>query len=83
MNLIEGYGQTEGTGVTTLSPECRVKFGRVGQAIKGADMKIADDGFSMITDRKKEIIVTAGGKNITPSILRTSSKPASISMMPW
>lgn len=115
MNLIEGYGQTEGTGVTTLSPEDRVKFGCVGQAIKGTDIKIADDGeilvrspgvfkgyykdeastlktvingwlytgdvgkidedgFLMITDRKKDIIVTAGGKNITPQYIENKLK---------
>jgi len=115
MNLIEGYGQTEGTGVTTLSPEGRVKFGCVGQVIKGTDMKIAEDGeilvrspgvfkgyhknetstlktvidgwlytgdvgkidkdgFLMITDRKKDIIVTAGGKNITPQYIENKLK---------
>jgi long-chain acyl-CoA synthetase len=115
MNLIEGYGQTEGTGVTTLSPEGRVKFGCVGQAIVGTQIKIADDGeilvqspgvfkgyykneastlktvvdgwlctgdvgkldadgFLMITDRKKDIIVTAGGKNITPQYIENKLK---------
>jgi len=115
MNLIEGYGQTEGTGVTTLSPEGRVKFGTVGQALEGTDIKIADDGeilvksggvfkgyyksddatqetiidgwlytgdvgeiddqgFLKITDRKKDIIVTAGGKNITPQYIENKLK---------
>jgi long-chain acyl-CoA synthetase len=115
MNLIEGYGQTEGTGVTTLSPEGRVKFGTVGQALPGTDIKIAEDGeilvkspgvfkgyykgeeataltiqdgwlltgdvgeldtdgFLKITDRKKDIIVTAGGKNITPQYIENKLK---------
>ena len=106
VNLVEGYGQTEGTGVTTTSEIGRVKFGSVGMPLKGVEIKIADDGeilvnspgvfmgyfknpkstaetivdgwlhsgdvgtidedgFLTITDRKKDIIVTAGGKNIT------------------
>jgi len=115
MNLIEGYGQTEGTGVTTLSPEEKTKFGTVGIALKGIDIKIAEDGeilvrspavfkgyyksekataqtiiddwlytgdvgeidtdgFLKITDRKKDIIVTAGGKNITPQYIENKLK---------
>ncbi|MCD4741720.1 MAG: long-chain fatty acid--CoA ligase [Desulfobacteraceae bacterium] len=115
MNLIEGYGQTEGTGVTTLSPENKTKFGTVGIVLKGIDIKIAEDGeilvkspgvfkgyyksdeataetivdgwlltgdvgeidkdgFLTITDRKKDIIVTAGGKNITPQYIENKLK---------
>ena len=44
MDLVEGYGQTEGTGVTTASPQGKVKFGTVGPALKGVDLKIAGDG---------------------------------------
>lgn len=115
MNLIEGYGQTEGTGVTTLSPEKGAKPGTVGRALEGVSIKIADDGeiliqspgvfkgyyksdaattetlsegwlltgdvgeldadgFLKITDRKKDIIVTAGGKNITPQYIENKLK---------
>ncbi len=115
INLIEGYGQTEGTGVTTLSPEEKTKFGTVGIPLKGVDVKIAEDGeilvkspgvfqgyyksdkataetivdewlltgdvgeidsdgFLTITDRKKDIIVTAGGKNITPQYIENKLK---------
>ncbi|RPJ18292.1 MAG: long-chain fatty acid--CoA ligase, partial [Desulfobacteraceae bacterium] len=44
VNLIEGYGQTEGTGVTTMSRIGRVKFGTVGPPLPGTEIKIADDG---------------------------------------
>jgi long-chain acyl-CoA synthetase len=115
VNLIEGYGQTEGTGITALSSSGNVKFGTVGKAVSGAEIRIADDGeilvkspgvfkgyfqkphatkealkdgwlysgdvgeldadgFLKITDRKKDIIVTAGGKNITPQYIENKLK---------
>jgi long-chain acyl-CoA synthetase len=115
MNLIEGYGQTEVGGVICLSPVGRVKFGTVGPALKGAEIKIANDGeilmkspgvfmgyfrnpestaetikdgwlysgdvgeidadgYLKITDRKKDIIVTAGGKNIAPQFIENKLK---------
>lgn len=115
INLIEGYGQTEGTGVSTLSRENKAKFGTVGQALEGVQIQIApdgeilvkspgvfkgyyksesttketiingwlctgdvgeldQDGFLKITDRKKDIIVTAGGKNITPQFIENKLK---------
>ena len=115
VNLVEGYGQTEGTGVTTVSRPGRVKFGAVGPPLTGLEVKIADDGeilvkspavfkgyfknpqataetlvdgwlhsgdvgeldedgFLKITDRKKDIIVTAGGKNITPQYIENKLK---------
>ena len=115
VNLVEGYGQTEGTGVTTTSEIGRVKFGSVGLPLKGVEIKIAndgeilvkspgvfmgyfknpeataetivdgwlhsgdvgtidEDGFLTITDRKKDIIVTAGGKNITPQYIENKLK---------
>ncbi len=115
VNLVEGYGQTEGTGVTTTSKIGEVKFGTVGVPLEGVQIKIADDGeilvkspgvfkgyfknpaataetivdgwlysgdvgeidedgYLKITDRKKDIIVTAGGKNITPQYIENKLK---------
>ncbi len=118
VNLIEGYGQTEGSGVTTASRIGRVKFGTVGPPLTGVEVKIAEDGeilvkspgvfkgyyknpedtaetikdgwlfsgdvgeidedgYLKITDRKKDIIVTAGGKNITPQYIENKLKASS------
>ena len=115
INLIEGYGQTEGTGVTCTSQEGRAKFGTVGTPVPGTEVKIAEDGevlvkspgvfagyykneaataetlregwlysgdvgemdpdgYLKITDRKKDIIITAGGKNISPQYIENMLK---------
>lgn len=115
VNLIEGYGQTEGAGVTCISRSGKIKLGYVGPPLTGAELKIAADGeillkspgvfkgyfknpeataeaikdgwlhsgdvgeidadgFLKITDRKKDIIVTAGGKNITPQYIENKLK---------
>ena len=113
--ILEVYGQSEDCGPTSFNRPDRFRFGTVGPAIPGVEVKIAEDGeilvkgpnvflgyykeeeataetlkdgwlcsgdlgafdkdgFLMITGRKKEIIITAGGKNITPKNIESSLK---------
>jgi long-chain acyl-CoA synthetase len=109
--VFEGWGMTETTSLGTLNLPDAFKFGTIGRAICGVDVRIADDGeieiageillkeywrnpeataetltddgylrtgdlgsidadgFVTITGRKKDIIITAGGKNLTPANL--------------
>ncbi len=117
LNLIvlEVYGQSEDSGPTSFNTPSRYRFGSVGPALPGVEVKIAEDdeimvkgpnvfmgyykdkeatdstlsdgwlhsgdlgafdqdGFLNITGRKKDIIITAGGKNITPKNLEAAIK---------
>ncbi len=112
----EGYGQTENTAVATYTPAEDVRIGKVGKALPGVEIRIADDGeiltrtpgnflgylkdpdataatldadgwlhtgdigeldaagFLTITDRVKDLIITAGGKNVSPSEIENQLK---------
>jgi long-chain acyl-CoA synthetase len=114
--ILEGYGLTECTTAATVNRPSRFRFGTVGPALPGAELRIADDGevliktdtifagyykdekatrevlpgdgwlrsgdlgeidedgFVTITDRKKDILVTAGGKNVAPQNLENALK---------
>jgi long-chain acyl-CoA synthetase len=113
--VLEGYGMTETATAATISTAEHHRFGTVGRALPGVEMKIADDGeilvkgpnifqgyhnqastsFGAVTDgwlhtgdlgtidedgylsitgRKKDIIITAGGKNLTPANIENDLK---------
>jgi long-chain acyl-CoA synthetase len=113
--VLEGYGMTETSTVSTTQTVDRFKLGTVGFAIPGSEIRIAEDGevllkgphifqgyykmedeswgtivdgwlhtgdlgsldedgFLTITGRKKDIIITAGGKNLTPANLENDLK---------
>lgn len=56
--LFSGYWDNPAATAESFTPDGFYKTGDIGT--------IDHDGFISITDRKKEIIVTAGGKNIAP-----------------
>ncbi len=113
--ICEVYGQSEDTGPTTMNHFGATKFGTVGPAFPGVEVKLADDdeilvkgrnvfmgyyknpaatatdlkdgwlhsgdlgsidkdGFISIIGRKKEIIITSGGKNVAPKNIEAALK---------
>ncbi|MDX6510993.1 MAG: long-chain acyl-CoA synthetase, partial [Gaiellaceae bacterium] len=116
--ILEGYGLTECTTAATVNRPHRFRFGTVGPALPGVELRIEDDGellirsdtvfagyfrddeatrevltadgwlrsgdigridedgFLTITDRKKDILITAGGKNVAPQNLENALKTA-------
>jgi long-chain acyl-CoA synthetase len=114
--ILEGYGLTECTTAATVNRPTRFRFGTVGPALPGVELRVAEDGellirsdtifagyyrdaaatrdvlgddgwlrsgdiasidadgFVTITDRKKDLLVTAGGKNVAPQNLENALK---------
>jgi long-chain acyl-CoA synthetase len=113
--VLEGYGMTETATAATTSTVENHRFGTVGRALPGVELKIAEDGeilvkgpnifagyhnnadasfgaveqgwlhtgdlgaldedgYLSITGRKKDIIITAGGKNLTPANIENDLK---------
>jgi long-chain acyl-CoA synthetase len=118
--IVEGWGLTECTTAASVNRPNRFRFGTVGPALPGFEVRtdgdgellirsetlfagyykdeeatrevlgddgwlrsgdlgeIDEDGFIRITDRKKDILVTAGGKNVAPQNLENALKTAQL-----
>ncbi|MFE2421787.1 AMP-dependent synthetase/ligase [Streptomyces hokutonensis] len=59
--VFRGYWDPHGDGVTPASQDGWLATGDIGH--------LDDDGYLTITGRKKEILITAGGKNVAPAPL--------------
>jgi long-chain acyl-CoA synthetase len=66
--VFAGYYKDEEATREVLGADGWLRSGDVGS--------IDDDGFITITDRKKDILITAGGKNVSPANLENALKTA-------
>ncbi len=74
-NVFMGYLNLPEKTAETIDADGWLHTGDVGT--------VDADGYFRITDRMKDIIITAGGKNITPSELENELKFSPTSRMPW
>ncbi|MBR8745263.1 long-chain fatty acid--CoA ligase [Nocardiopsis sp. MG754419] len=65
-SLFQGYLGADGSIRPDLDADGWFATGDVG--------RIDEDGFLWITDRKKELIVTSGGKNVSPALVENTLK---------
>ncbi|CAN5598558.1 AMP-dependent synthetase/ligase [soil metagenome] len=64
--VFQGYFKNPDATAETVDADGWLRTGDVGI--------LDDDGFLTITDRKKDIVITAGGKNISPSEIENKLK---------
>ena len=65
-NIFQGYYKDDQATAETIDRDGWLHTGDLGM--------IDDDGFVFITGRKKDIIITAGGKNLTPANFENAMK---------
>ena len=88
--VAELWGMSETCGAATVNPPGKVKLGTVGPPLPGAETldeerwlatgdigEIDEDGYLRIVDRKKELIINAAGKNMSPASIESHLKAAS------
>ncbi|WP_299889931.1 long-chain fatty acid--CoA ligase [uncultured Ruegeria sp.] len=66
MNVFQGYWRNNAKTAETFTSDGWLRTGDLGH--------IDDDGYITITGRLKDIIITAGGKNITPAEIESRLK---------